>query len=56
MIPMNWMTYVLMVIFLFAIQWAVAKVRGEVFNLRDTLILCACACVGLTLYYLILAM
>ena len=55
MILQNWMTYVFMVIFLVAIQWAVSKVRGEVFSLRKTLILCAYACVGLTIYYLVLA-
>ena len=56
MILQNWLVYVFMIIFLIAIYWAVSKVRGDRFDLRKALIQCAFACVGLTVYYLILAM
>lgn len=55
MIVQNWMTYVFMIVIVIAIYWAVARVRGDRFDLRRALIQCAFACVGLTVYYLILA-
>ncbi len=55
MIVQNWMTYVFMVVFLFAIQFVVAKIKGEKFSLMKTLSLCGYACIGLTVYYLIMA-
>ena len=55
MILQNWMGYVFTVIFTIAIQWAISKVRGEPFQLIKGLSLAGYACIGLTIYYLILA-
>ena len=55
MIAENWVVYVFLVVFTIAIQWAVTKVRGEPFRLMSALSLAGYACIGLTLYYLILS-
>lgn len=55
MILQNWMVYVFVAVFTIALQLAVSKVRGGPFNLVKALSLAGYACIGLTLYYLILA-
>lgn len=55
MIVQNWMTYVFMVLFIFLLQFIVAKVKGEKFVLMKALSLSGYACIGLTVYYLIMA-
>ena len=50
-----WVTYLFLIGFLFMIELAVSKVYGRPFALRKTLIQSAAACIGLTIYFLILA-
>lgn len=50
-----WVTYLFLIGFLFMIEFGVSRAFRRPFNLRKTLINCAGACIGLTVYYLILA-
>lgn len=55
MILQYWMTYVIMILITFGLYWVIAKVSGGKFDLRRALIQAAFACVGLTVYFLILS-
>lgn len=55
MIAQFWMTYVIMIIITFLLYWVIAKTSGGRFDLKKALIQAAFACVGLTIYFLILA-
>lgn len=55
MILQYWMTYVIMIIITFVLYWVIAKTGGGRFDLKRALMQAAFACVGLTIYFLILA-
>ncbi len=55
MIGQYWMTYVIMIIITFALYWLMAKVTGGRFELRKALMQAAFACIGLTIYFMILS-
>ena len=50
-----WVTFLFLIGFLFLIEFGVSRAFRRPFNLRKTLINAACACIGLTIYFLILA-
>ena len=50
-----WLTYLFVIGFVIVMEFAIARAYKKRFNLRGALILSAAACVGLTLFYAILA-
>ncbi len=55
MITQYWMTYVIMIIITFVLYWLMARMTGGRFDLKRALMQAVFACIGLTIYFLILA-
>lgn len=55
MIIQYWMTYVIMILITFGLYWVIARASGKKFDLRRALIQAVFACIGLTVYFRILA-